>query len=565
MIRLTNYSFYFPGKSEPALSNINLSVNKGDWVLILGPCGSGKSLLLYSIMGIIPHVIEGKIEGNISVLGKDVSQLEVRQTAKNVGIIYQDPDSQLCELIVEDEVAFGLCLANKPREEMQKEVSEALKITGLEKYRDKEVHYLSGGEKQRLAIASALAIKPDILLLDAPTSNLDSRGALEVLSFLNTLRETSNMTLLIVEYKVDELFSKANKLVVMDQGKIIHQGNPREIVNKHGLELRDKMGLWLPQVTEIALELREKFDGSFPEVPVTIDEFVNCCGRTKPISTTFPKQPPRNVILSVKDLHFTYGQEEEETLKGINLEVGEGEWLALVGQNGSGKTTLSMNLVGLLKPSSGTVLYAGKDMAKMPVNEVHKAIAYVFQYPDYQFTEKSVFEELGWYRRKKGITEDVIEKEVTAELEKLKLLEFKHAHPYSLSMGQKRTLSVQSVIDNQPKIIILDEPTYGLDWKLTRELMAVLKEANRGGTSIVYISHDMKLVAEFSDRAAVISGGEIIFDGEVCDLFQNTEVLRRAYLIPPAVVELSKNIKCPQPLAVSNQQFEESFIRARKP
>jgi energy-coupling factor transport system ATP-binding protein len=511
-------------------------------------------------MGIIPSLIKGQVEGGIRILGEDLHEGKISDIAQKVGIVLQDPESSLCELIVEDEVAFGLSCFNVPREEMRKRVDDTLKLVELSHYRNAEVHRLSGGEKQRLAIAGVLVMQPKILLLDASTSNLDPIGSTLVLETIDKLREDSNLTLFAIEPNVGKIIDKVDRLLIMDKGKIIGQGEPRTVFSEQGLYLRNELGLWLPQITEVALELR-RMGVNIDPLPLTVDEFAENIGKLEPVDIKFMEQAHKGEpILRIEDLHYTYKTGNVEALKGINAEIYQDDFMAIVGQNGSGKTTLALNLLKLLDPTSGKILFEGQDTRKTKAEDLGKKISYVFQYPDHQFGGETIFEEMSSPLRRKGVPEEDIESIVDQHLNEIGIVRAKHQHPYALSMGEKRRLGVEIVLLREPKVMILDEPTYGQDWYTAKVLMEKLKRINDEGCAIVLITHNMKLVAEYAQRVIAMSQGRMIFDGPTWELFLNEEALNEAYLQQPPIVALSRKCGSPRPLSLSIQQFVDAIL-----
>jgi len=549
IIDVENYSFKFPRSEKPVLNNVNLKIKPGECILLMGKSGCGKTLLCVSLNGVIPHLIVGEVKGKVVVAGKNVHKTEVKDMAKDIGIVFQNPDWQLCNIRVEDEVAFGLENLCFDHTEIRRRIDEALDFVGLEKFHNRRVMNLSGGEKQRLAIASMLAMQPKILVLDAPTSNLDPVGTQEVCDTVNRIKRELNMTLLIVEHRVDELMHHADKLVIMgDEGNIAFEGPPREILSNYGNTLWRDMGLWLPQASVIAIETCNTPGFSNPpsKIPITIEEGAEVYRKHVRLPLKYEERKAvesSEDILSAEDVGYAYPN-GFEALKGVNLKIKKGDLAAIVGQNGSGKTTFSLNCIGIYKPTAGHLEVDGLDVNKTSPTQLARSVSYVFQYPEHQFVTARIFNEVKYSLKIMGgtIDEKEIEKRVEEELFNLHLLDLKDRHPYSLSMGQMRRLSVAAMLVTKPKIVFLDEPTYGQDRHSVKILMDHMDKLHEEGTTVVFITHDMKLVAEFAHSVHVFTDGKVIFSGGPRELWANESILSEAHLSPPPVSRISNMI-----------------------
>ena len=548
-IFLKNVKYWYPLQEKPVLNDVNLNVEKGEMALLIGPTGCGKSTLCLCLTGMIPHKLGGKLEGEVIVNGVNVLNSTVSEMAKHIGIVFQNPDEQLTCLYVEDEVAFGPENLMLPPEEVKSRVNEALEFVGLSGFKDRIVYDLSGGQKQRLAIAAVLAMRPSVLVLDAPISNLDPRGASEILHVIDNIRKEHKLTTLIVEHKIDELITLVDRVIVMDkQGTIVMNTSPRNILEELPY-LRDKLGLWVPQLAEIAIELKNK-GFSIDEIPLTLEEAISIFSKLnikmsslkieeKGASKEFKSMEP---IISVKNLTFVY-PDGTVAVRDVSFDVFPGEFLTIVGQNGSGKTTTAYNLIGVLKPTKGQVIIAGNDTKKTPIDVIARDITYVFQYPEHQFIDDKVYKEIAFeLNKRKDIYGENIDKKVDEVLNEIGLLEYKDRHPYNLSLGEKRLLSAAEMTLIKPKIIILDEPTYGQDMRHNYQLMNYMAELNKKGTTIVMITHDMRLVTEYASRVIAMKDGRLVYDGEPRKFFSNFDLLKDLQLEPPPVVRLSMEI-----------------------
>lgn len=559
MIEFKHFSFWYPEIASPVLDDINLSIADGEKVLVLGPSGCGKSTFLLAMNGVVPQLTGGNVKGRVFINHQDTRDTPVAQLASTVGLILQDPESQLTNLYVFDEVAFGPENLNLEKNEIIRRVDLSLDKAGMNAFRDCSVFALSGGQKQRVAIASAMAMLPNILLLDNPTSNLDPVGSSETYRTIHELanyREVS--TIIMADHRPDEVIDLVDRLLVMDKGKIILDGSPREVFEKHGQYLRDELGIFLPQVADIGLRLRHS---AWPlsRLPLTIQEAegqlseVNLQPKPAALSLTDAPQKmdhPTDMI-RIDHVKFAYPN-GPLVVKGVSFDIHEGEFLCLVGKNGSGKTTLAKMVVGLLKPVEGSIYLSGKNIRELPLRNLIGSLGYVFQYPEHQFVTQNVFDEVAYSLRALKVNEEEVQKRVEEILKMFSLEELKTTPPLSLSKGQKRRLSVATMLVTRPMLLILDEPMTGQDQKHIVNLLAILNRLREEGTTIVEITHDMEHVASYADRVVGMSMGEMIFDGSPAELFSNQKLLDQLNLEAPSAVVLADYLRS-QGLSIPNR------------
>lgn len=559
MIEFKHFSFWYPEIANPVLDDINLSIADGEKVLILGPSGCGKSTFLLAMNGVVPQLTGGNVKGHVLINQQDTRDTPVAQLASTVGLILQDPESQLTNLYVFDEVAFGPENLNLEKTEIIRRVDLSLDKAGMNAFRDCSVFALSGGQKQRVAIASAMAMLPNILLLDNPTSNLDPVGSSETYRTIHELanyREVS--TIIMADHRPDEVIDLVDRLLVMDKGKIILDGSPREVFEKHGQYLRDELGIFLPQVADIGLRLRSS---AWPlsRLPLTIQEAEDQLSEVnlqpKPAALSLSDAPQKTDhpadMIQIDHVKFAYPN-GPLVVKGVSFDIHEGEFLCLVGKNGSGKTTLAKMVVGLLKPVEGSIYLGGKNIRELPLRNLIGSLGYVFQYPEHQFVTQNVFDEVAYSLRALKVNEDEVQKRVEEILKMFSLEELKTTPPLSLSKGQKRRLSVATMLVTRPKLLILDEPMTGQDQKHIVNLLAILNRLREEGTTIVEITHDMEHVASYADRVVGMSMGEMIFDGAPAELFSNQKLLDQLNLEAPPAVVLADFLRS-QGLSIPNQ------------
>jgi energy-coupling factor transport system ATP-binding protein len=566
-----DYSFWFKlggGERVLALEDVSFSVEAGDFVLILGASGSGKSTLALNLVGIYPDYFGGYNQGRILVNHPEKGlvnrrELDRGQRFRVVNMLFQNPEDQIVTLTVEEELAFALENYLVPPSEIPARIDRGLDLVGLSGFKDRSTMKLSGGEKQRVALGAMLAMEPRVLILDEPTSNLDPVGTREVLEAVQDVRNRADITLMIVEHEVDEVFHQVDKLLCVEGKKVEGPFSPREFIDARGLHVRDQLGLWIPQASEVALELRGRAVDTGP-VALTGPELVSSVkSRMHPAHAAGVPSPnaqppaavteggghsgdtsrgvPGEAVIEARDITFSYPT-RPDVLKNLSLDVRRNELLAVVGQNGSGKSTLAALMNGILKPTSGKMFVHGKPTTDYKFADLARRVAYIFQVPEKQFVRNSVSEEMAHGLRALGIPEDEVEVRVNTALESVALEERKDASPYLLSHGQKRRLSVACMVVSEPEVVILDEPTFGQDWLQAKRLMDYLRELADKGAAVAFITHDMRLVAEYADRCVAMAGGRIILDGSPMELFSSADVLQRANLKPPPVFGFSEEL-----------------------
>jgi energy-coupling factor transport system ATP-binding protein len=562
MISLEGISYTYEGESEPILRNLSLTVHSGEFVLILGPSGCGKSTLLNLLNGSAPHLIRGTLTGSAWVCGKSVAETKVVEFATEVGMVFQDPDAQIINSRVRDEVCFGLENLCRPTPEILTRQANALGFVGLSGFGDRSIFELSGGQKQRVSIAAVLAAQPRLLVLDEPTANLDPAGMAEVFAVLARLNEEYGTTIVMVEHRVDELAHKVSRVVMMDRGGIAFDGDPRAAFSSQRAVHSEEaevvpIASWFPQVSELALDLAaaSRRPLALTEVPLSVDDAEDLCR-----SWIFPVgasaaahvEPPAEwrackPLLSIKDLNFGYDR-PSPILKGVNLDISSNSMIALLGQNGSGKTTLARLLVGINPAPTGKIMFEGKDLSRLNAREIAADIGYVFQNPDHQFVTDRVDEEVAYGLKVRNFSEEAVDERVDEVLKIVDLEHYRDRSPFSLSLGERRRLSVATMLVLEPRLLVLDEPTIGQDHERAQQLMGLMARLReRYGTTILMITHDVRLVAQWADRALVLRSGEIAFDGPSIDMFGDADLLRSAGLIAPPIHEVSRRVAAKAP------------------
>jgi len=560
VLKVENLWYSYPRSEEWALKGVNLEVKKGEFIVLTGPSGCGKSTLALSICGYIPHVIErGRMKGRVYVKGVDTRKKELHELTQLVGVVLQNPEDQLFALTVEEDVAFGPENLALPVEEIRRRIDRAMKDAGVWEIRHKEIFALSGGQKQRTAIAGILAMEPEILIFDEPTSDLDPQGAYSVLSIISEIKSRRDVTVILIEHRLDEVSKYADRIVLMDRGRIIIDAEPHEAYKR--LDEFLKLGVRPPQVSEAAY----KYGKLDAKIPISLEEAENYFSRIVGPERRFPlkldEKEEAKVCENVIEFEDVWVRYSDGTvaIKGVTLQVKRGEMLAIIGRNGSGKSTLMSLTVGLNKPWKGKARVMGLDVSTTPTRKLVEHVGYVFQNPDHQLFTNTVEEELAFGPRNYGLPEEEIKRRVEEALKLLELEEFRKAHPHALSRGQRRRLAVASILTMEPEILVLDEPTTGQDWGHSTMLMNIARKLNREkGVTVIFITHDMRLVAEYADRVVLLENGKVRMMGTPRHVFNNPEIYDYN-ILPPYITQLSHRLFEDRPPVLKVEEFLEGL------
>ncbi|HBE78334.1 MAG TPA: cobalt ABC transporter [Firmicutes bacterium] len=530
--------------SKPILKDLSFELNTDERILILGASGCGKSTLLLSLMGITQRFDNAQVSGNIFIRDRSIQEMKADEISKILGLVFQNPESQFCSLYPEDEVAFGLENLCVDPEQMDPIINKSLQIVGFpnNKYKN-AINTLSGGEQQRLALAAIFAQGAELFLLDEPTANLDPTGRRQIVASAKTAAKAGK-GLLVVEHNLEHWLPFLNRLIILDNdGTILCDGNPREIFEKLGPLLNEK-GIWRPQSIRLYDQLI-RLGHNFSKVPLNSRELANETIPETALITAFqrlrhnPKMAASSghVILNTKDLSVAY-EKNKPIFYHVNLTIMTGDFWALVGANGSGKSTLAKTLIGLIEPACGAVILEGKNIMEMKLKDIFNRIGYVFQNPEHQFVADTVWSEIAYSVEQLDIDENSKKQHIHALLKEFDLLDFLSNNPFSLSGGQKRKLSVATMLVGNQKLLILDEPTFGQDQKNAYALMDKLSELNRKGITIFMITHDLDLVAEYANKTAVLYDGTLVFSGQTHDLWQQKRLIAQSGLELPFKIKV---------------------------
>jgi energy-coupling factor transporter ATP-binding protein EcfA2 len=546
-IIIDNVTFTYQSGKSPAISGINIRAERGETIAIMGPAGAGKSTVCRLLNGLVPQFFEGRMEGDVLVTGYSTREYSIGFLAYHVGLLLDDPSSQVISPSVQDEIAFGLENYGVPREEMAKRVQYYMKACRLQGYEERNPHTLSGGEQQACIIAAILAMQPRVLVLDEPTSKLDPVGSSQIYSLVADLARKREHTILIADNKVEELVGIVDRILLINHGEILLEGTPEEVMQNADQIL--KAGVKPPQVSELFHALAAN-DVKFKQVPITVDDAAailrKLLGATRISQTPFShKNDPvsNKPVIETNELWHAYPN-GTPALNGVSIKIFEGEFMAIVGQNGSGKTTLIKHFNGLLKPSKGTVKVFGQDTTRTSTHELAKKIGFVFQNPDHQLFASTVRKELEFGLRNLKIPSDDIEPNVEYALNAVRLdRSVLDQSPISLSTALKQRVNIASVLAMRPSVLIVDEPTTGQDPVMAREVMELMRDQNRKGVTIAVVTHDMKLVAEYTSRCIVLRAGKVLLEGSPREVFTQTKILEETYLKPPQITRLAQTLR----------------------
>jgi energy-coupling factor transport system ATP-binding protein len=542
-VEIKNLRFAYKEQNEDALKGIDLSIEKNTFTVIMGPSGAGKTTLCFTLNGLIPKFEKGNYRGEVYVNGTKTTDNEVGEMSKHIGLVFQDFESQLFSTNVELEVAFAPENFGVPREEIKERIEESLRMVNLSGCEERAPSTLSGGQKQRLVIASVFSMKPEIICMDEPTTDLDPIGKDEVFSIAEKIREEKDITQIIVEHEMEEALV-ADRILLMDQGQIIKDGTPDEVLRD--VDTSRSLGIMPLSVPDFFDRLGESYlpltaeEGArhFREQEYAIDpeRYETILAEERRKSTAYG-----DVIIDCRGLYHRYPN-GLTAVSDIDLSIRKGEFVAVVGQNGSGKTTLVRHFNGLLAPTGGDLYVNGLDAKEHNVFDLGQIVGYVFQNPDHQIFENTVYEEVAFSPRIRNCSEEEVDQRVKHALKSVRLEGYEEEDPFSLTKGERQRVAVASVLSARPQVMIFDEPTTGLDYKEQKSMMELIKELNDTGHTIIIVTHSMWVVAEYAHRTVVMKNGENFIEGSTRQVFAQEEKLKDVSLKAPQIISMSNRL-----------------------
>ena len=556
IIKFENFTFKYRSQQEPTLKNINFEAKSGEKIVIIGPSGSGKSTLAKAINSQIPNTFDGDISGKVTIIDKDIENSSIFDISLLVGTVLQDTDGQFVGLTVAEDIAFSLENDNVGQEEMKEIVHQWADILNIENLLNHKPNEISGGQKQRVSLAGVLVSDTPILLLDEPLANLDPKSGLATMKLVDELNKKYNYTIIVIEHRLEEALNlNPDRILVMDDGKILKDGKPSEILKSNVLEqIGVRKPLYINALEYAGLDLStvDKL-GAFENIdlkPEQIDKVKKWADDITVIRSNEVKDP----ILSVKNLGFAYDS-NKSVLRDVNFTINRGDVVSIVGPNGAGKSTLAKLLCGFLRPTSGRILLNNKNTEDLSIKEIAEKIGYVLQNPNAMISKTNVAEEVGFGLKLRGVSSEEIAEKTEKVLKICGLFPFRNWPIPALSYGQKRRVTIASILILNPEIIILDEPTAGQDYRHYTEIMEFIHTLNKDyQLTILMISHDMHLIQEYTQRALVFGGGTLLADTYPKALFANNDLLNRSSLTETSLTKLARTI------AYDSEEFIEKFI-----
>lgn len=541
MISFKNFSFKYNNVVDKTLKNIDLTINKGEKVLIVGPSGSGKSTLSHCINGLIPFSYRGEFEGELKIDDIIPYKESLSEVSKKVGTILQDQDSQFIGLSVGEDVAFNFENNAIPLAEMKVKVINSLELVNMVDFINHSPYELSGGQKQRVSLAGVLGSDAEILLFDEPLANLDPASGSEIMQLINDIHEKTNKTIIIVEHRIEDVLEQPfDKVVIIDKGVVKGVGTPNEILKS---DLLTNSGLREPLYVE-AMKLAgcdvssEENLRDINSINEENKEILKSWFKNETSSKTINKEEK---ILEIKNLTFSHDG-VKNTLDDVSFYLNKGEILAVLGNNGAGKSTLCRSITGILKPKSGSIFLNNECIDSWSIKKKGSAIGYVMQNPNQMISQHMIKDEIALGLKCRNFDKKYIDEKVEEVLKICGLYPYRNWPVQALSYGQKKRVTIASILAINPDVIILDEPTAGQDYKHYTEFMEFIKGLSNKGISIIMVTHDMQLTLEYCDRAVVLSGGKKIADDKPANILTNKEIIKKSNLKETSLSTLAKTI-----------------------
>ncbi len=575
---LDRVSYFYPGRAEAALIDVDLAIGRGEIVGLAGATGAGKTTLCLGLNGIVPQFFGGRFFGSIRVAGLDTVDHPVHALSRHAALVLDDPASQLVAASVENEVAFALENLRFPADEIRRRIAAALAAVRLDGRERKHPQELSGGQQQRLAIAAALAVRPELIVLDEPTSQLDPRGAAEIFGLVRELNRTFGTTFVIAGHAADEMAETVDRVVVLSEGRIAADGPPGVIYRDRELLARER--LRPPEVTVGFQALAARGGNAGAAAPIRLADGLaavrqwteGAFSRVRPLSAAAPGPGPRpgrspsagggrtTPLLALERLRQVY-PDGTAALRGVTAEIQRGDYLLIVGQNGAGKSTLLKVLLGLLKPSGGEVRLDGRPLGEVPAAERARRIGYVPQNADRQLFCATVEAEVAFALERTPLAPAEKARRVEAALADLRLGAQRNAHPFALSKGDRVRVALAAALVAEPEILVFDEPTTGQDRAGAEALLALTARLHAAGRTIVVVTHHLPLLAPYAERVWVLGEGVLLRDAPVREAFHDFAALERTFLQPPAAAVLAR-ASHPGNFAVTPEEWADSVAPA---
>ncbi|HIF9367984.1 TPA: ABC transporter ATP-binding protein [Photobacterium damselae] len=536
-----NFTFKYWALEKPTLKNINLTINKGEKIVIVGPSGSGKSTLGQCLNGLIPHAIKGDCSGTLTINGQDTQKLKLDDCTSMVGTVLQDTDGQFVGLSVGEDIAFVLENQMIEQKEMHNIVQATADMMDLTSIIDLSPFDLSGGQKQRVSLAGVMVDDVEILLFDEPLASLDPKTGKAAIEIIDDLHQKTGKTVIIIEHRLEDVLHRpVDRIIMMERGEIVADLTPNQLLAssllaEHGI----REPLYLTALKEAGCDITEQDNPAyFNQMP--LEKFKPQVEHWFTQAKLPEHQTSQEVLLSLNNLAYSYDG-ERQTLQNVSFDVHKGEFVAVLGKNGSGKSTLTRLIMGVLEPDHGTICLNGEDLTNSTIFERSQRISVVMQNPNHMISHHMIFDEVASGLRNRGMAEEMVEEKVYAMLELCGLGRYRDWPIDALSYGQKKRVTIATILVLEPELLILDEPTAGQDYHHYTMMMEFVKELNQKlGITIMIVSHDMHLVLEYTDRAVVICDSELLADEAVNSVFSQPELLDKANLTVTSLYSLAQ-------------------------
>ena len=541
IIQFENYSFKYDAQQKATLKNINLTIRKGEKILIAGPSGCGKSTLIHSMNGLIPSSYRGEISGSLTIAGKNAGDLSIFDLSKIVGTVLQDSDGQFVGLTVAEDIAFALENDCVPGLELHERVREAAENVGISSHLHHSPNELSGGQKQKVSLAGVIVDNVDVMLFDEPLANLDPAAGKYTIELISEMQEKTGAAVVIVEHRLEDvLWRDVDRIVLMSNGEIVMDAPPEKLL---ATDLLSRNGIREPlYLTALKYAGVEVTSSMHPESIQKLALDGICKEKVRAwYRQTFRNEPKekRADMISVENLQFSYPN-GKKAIKGISAEIRKGEMVAIVGTNGAGKSTFSKLLCGFETQQEGIIRLKGENVEGLSIKERADHIGYVMQNPNKMISQIMIFDEVALGLRTRTVPEEEIRERVNSTLQICGLWPFRNWPVSALSYGQKKRVTIASILSMNPEVLILDEPSAGQDYRHYTEIMEFLREINHLGVTVIMITHDLHLMLEYADRAIVFHDGRILADDTCASVLGNEEIVRRANLKKTSLYELAE-------------------------
>ncbi|KKD59709.1 heme ABC transporter ATP-binding protein [Grimontia sp. AD028] len=540
-IEFKNFSFRYDALVNQTLKGINLRIEKGEKVLIIGPSGSGKSTLGQCINGLIPHSVEGDVLGELFIGGQNASSMSLVQYTEQVGTVLQDTDSQFVGLTVGEDIAFALENQQVPVADMYPVVKATAKMVELEALLNHAPHDLSGGQKQRVSLAGVLVDDVDVLLFDEPLAALDPKTGKRTIEIIDQLHSDTGKTIIIIEHRLEDVLTKhVDRVILMDNGTIVADTTPNALMMSGLLETHGiRQPLYFSALKHAGCELAESDSPAYLSA-LPVEKFKESLQHWATVNSSSARTENQQPLLTVEGLTYSYDG-EKNALEDVSFTVNRGELVSILGKNGSGKSTITKLIMGVLEPDAGSISFDGQDFNQLSIFERSKKVGVVMQNPNHMISHHMIMDEVAFGLKNQGLDDKELERRCLEVLEFCGLSKYRHWPVDALSYGQKKRVTIASILVMEPELLILDEPTAGQDYRNYTAMLSFIKRLNKErGVTVMIISHDLHLVLENTTRSIVIADSKLIADAPMTDVFSQPTLLDAANLTTTSLYELAE-------------------------